>query len=842
MVGLVVVSHSAALAEAALGLALEMVAGQPPRVVLAAGMDDGSFGTDAARVAAAIEEAEDGGGVVVITDLGSAVLSAEMAVEFLPDPDAPVRIVPAPFVEGLLAAVVAAAGGGDLAEVAAQASGALASKREQLGEVDPAPDGAGPGLEPGPPGAGAGQSAEGAGPGGAGPVDAASVGTEAGASADVVLVNPMGLHARPAATLAGALAGFDAEVSLEVPGRRPAPARSPLSVAGLGTRGGDTVRVSAGGPQAQAAVAEAVRLIEEGFGEAGEAPAAAQPDSAVSTGRPAGPGLGVSPGRVVGPAVHMPPPLAAPAEAAAVPPEARPAEARRLEAAASAVVRDLHDRARAAHGDAAAILSATAALAADPGPLEAALALLRDEGLDAERAIWSAYSDVAEQFGAAGGALAERASDVRDLRGRVVAALRGVPAPGVPERDAPFVLVARDLAPADTAGLDPARVLAIVASEGGPTSHTAILARSLGIPAVVGFPGAAALAEGEPVLVDGGSGEVVAGPSEEQSAGALTAPVPKERRAFTGSAATADGHAVSLLANIGTAADAAKAAAAGATGSGLFRTEFAFLDRAQAPSEDEQTELYAGVLRAFEGSKVVLRTLDSGSDKPLPFLDPEPEENPALGVRGLRTAFRHEGLLRTQLAAMARAQTLVPGTQAWVMAPMVATVEEAAWFAGLARAAGLATVGVMIETPAAALSAEHVLEHVDFVSLGTNDLAQYTMAADRLSAPLAALNDPWQPAVLRLIEATVNGAGLASARPGAARRTVGVCGEAASDPLLARVLIGLGVDSLSMSPGALAAVAEALAASTLEQCRAAATAALTATGAREARDAASGVL
>ncbi|WP_394160498.1 phosphoenolpyruvate--protein phosphotransferase [Galactobacter valiniphilus] len=554
-----------------------------------------------------------------------------------------------------------------------------------------------------------------------------------------------------------------------------------------------------------------------------------------------GSGLGVSPGRVVGAAVHMPPPQEAPAEQAPLAPEARTAEARRLEEAASAVVQELNARAKNAHGEGAAILAATAALAADPAPLEAALTLIRDEGAGAEQASWRAYTDIAAQFSAAGGALAERATDVRDLRGRVVAALRGVPAPGVPVRDAPFVLVARDLAPADTAGLDPASVLAIVASEGGPTSHTAILARALGIPAVVGFAGAQALVEGRSVLVDGGTGEVLSAPSAEQAAGAATAPSVRERAAFSGSGATADGHAVQLLANVGTAADARKAAAAGATGCGLFRTEFAFLDRAQAPSEDEQAELYASVLRAFEGSKVVLRTLDSGSDKPLPFLHPEAEENPALGVRGLRTAWKHEGLLRTQLAAMARAQAAVPATQAWVMAPMVATAEEAAWFASLAREAGLENVGVMVETPSAALGAEHVLAHVDFVSLGTNDLAQYTMAADRLSAPLAALNDPWQPAVLRLIAATVNGAGLAAAS-GGARRPVGVCGEAASDPLLARVLVGLGVDSLSMSAGALAAVAEGLASSTLEHCRAAATAALSAPGAREAREAASGLL
>jgi len=809
---------------------MEMVAGDPPRVQLAAGMADGGFGTDAARVAEAIEAAQDGDGVVVLTDLGSAVLSAQMAVEFLPDPDAPVRIVAAPFVEGLLAALVRAAGGGSLDQVAAEAAGALRPKAEQLGE-DSLPDVAWPGEADAP--------------------DAVRA---------VVLVNSLGLHARPAAQFAAAASTLDAEVAVSVPGRKPVPARSPLAVAGLGTRGGDEVTLGASGPGAREAVDALAQLILGGFGEAvvvpepwgtaipGAAPSAdgAPLDASVaggeSPGAPSAPGgttrgLGVSPGRVVGLVARMPEPLAAPVAAPALAPGVRDAEAGRIAEAARGVGRELLRRAEAASGEAADILEASAAIVEDEGALDEAARAVRSQGVSAELAVWNAFGAVADGFRSAGGRLAERASDVLDARRRIVAALRGVEPPGVPQRDEPYVLVARDLAPADTAGLSPRTVLAIVASEGGPTSHTAILARSLGIPAVVGLPGAPDLVDGSTVLVDGATGEVLVDPGAEAREGAGTArdalvrEVRDER--LEGHAVTADGHEVKLLANVGGAADARGAAALGVSGVGLFRTEFAFLDRADAPGEEEQARLYAEVLRSFPGGRVVLRTLDSGSDKPLPFLHPAREENPALGVRGLRTAREHPEILSTQLAAMAAAAREVPGTEAWVMAPMVATAQEAQWFASLAREAGLEHVGVMVETPAAALCSGAVMESLDFVSLGTNDLAQYTMAADRLSVELSELNDPWQPAVLRLIASTVEGAGS---------KPVGVCGEAASDPLLAAVLVGLGVSSLSGTPRVLPAVRRSVGAATLAVCREAAGVALSARGAREAKAAAREVL
>ncbi len=290
-------------------------------------------------------------------------------------------------------------------------------------------------------------------------------------------------------------------------------------------------------------------------------------------------------------------------------------------------------------------------------------------------------------------------------------------------------------------------------AEGGPTSHTAILARALGIPAVVSCPEVLAIAEGTVLVLDGATGTIDAAPDEATVTEARdrAARAAARNRRWDGPGATADGHRIKLLANIGDAAGAQAAAAAGAEGVGLFRTEFLFLDRADEPSESEQTESYAAVFGAFgEGTKIVVRTLDAGADKPLPFLDQGEEANPALGVRGLRIGLAQPEVLDKQLRAIAAAARSTKA-DVWVMAPMVAVLSEAQAFDRHAREAGLRTTGVMIEIPAAALSAREMLGAVDFVSIGTNDLAQYTLAADRMSGPLAALNDPWQPALLRLI-------------------------------------------------------------------------------------------
>jgi phosphotransferase system enzyme I (PtsI) len=560
-------------------------------------------------------------------------------------------------------------------------------------------------------------------------------------------------------------------------------------------------------------------------------------------------GTPVVPGLAYGPVLLVAQEVSAEAIAAYADPGQTDAQAAMAEydAAAEAVAAGFNARAEAAHGAATQVLTASAGLARDPG-LRQAVATRVEGGAALLEAVHQGVAQFVEVFTAMGGLMAERATDLRDIERRLVARLVGEPEPGVPRPDVASVLVAVDLAPADTAGLDPALVLALVTEKGGATSHTAIIARQLGIPCVVGVAGVLDLVPGEPVLVDAGAGTLDPTVDPEE-AGARVAADRAARvavEAWTGPARTTDGLHVKLLANVADGSSARRAAEAPVEGVGLFRTELCFLDTREEPSVEDQASTYAEVLAAFgpqsgqgsgrEGGQgrgpaerhVVVRTLDAGSDKPIAFASLPEEDNPALGVRGLRLATLHAGLLDRQLDAIAAAARTT-GTDTWVMAPMVATVAEARGFAEQARSRGL-KAGVMVEVPSAALLADRMLEVVDFLSIGTNDLAQYAMAADRLAADLAHLTDPWQPAVLQLIAATAS-AGRAADKP------VGVCGEAAADPLLAVVLIGLGVTSLSMAPTAVRSVGAQLSAVSTDTCAEAADAALAASDPAAGREA-----
>lgn len=552
-------------------------------------------------------------------------------------------------------------------------------------------------------------------------------------------------------------------------------------------------------------------------------------------------GVGVSPGRIVGPVRQMPRPVSEPSVGEKWSNTTVDDETARLKTAAKTVQAELQKRADSATGDARAVLEATAMMAADPMLLKSANALIV-AGTSAERAVWEAGAQVADMLRGLGGYMAERTQDVLDVRSRVVAELRGQPAPGIPTADHPFVLAAEDLAPADTATLNPERVLALITSSGGPQSHTAILARALGLPAVVAARGVEDIEDGTEVFVDGAAGTVLTGPGDvERTASVIWAEQARSLGTYSGTCTTTDGHRVPLLANVGAGTDARKAAEAGAEGVGLLRTEFCFLDRDTEPTVAEQSAAYRQVFDAFPDGKVVVRTLDAGADKPLPFLTDASEPNPALGVRGYRTELSTPGVVDRQLKAIAEAADGAT-TDIWVMAPMISTAEEARRFADSCAAAGLKVPGVMVEVPSAALTSRTILQHVNFASIGTNDLTQYVMAADRQLGPLAALNDPWQPAVLELIRLTVAGAAAArgetdhDAQDGAGEdKSVGVCGEAAADPALAVVLVGLGVQSLSMSSRALAAVAAVIGSVSLAEAQELAEKALAAPTALEAR-------
>ncbi|WP_236968233.1 phosphoenolpyruvate--protein phosphotransferase [Microbacterium aurantiacum] len=540
-------------------------------------------------------------------------------------------------------------------------------------------------------------------------------------------------------------------------------------------------------------------------------------------------GVGIGLGVAQGPVARMAEPLPAPLdEPSALTPDE---ETARVTDAVAAVARELEERGAQAGGAARDVLEAQAMMAEDPTLADEVGTRIR-AGKTGEFAVHDAFASFREQLTALGGYLGERAADLDDVAQRVIARLRGVAAPGVPDPGHPFVLVAKDLAPADTALLDLDKVLALVTTEGGPTSHTAILAREKSIVAIVGAGAAKDLVDGETVIVDAAKGVVTTDPTDEERAQAQHR---ADARASAASApitdgALADGTAVPLLANLGNPAAAAEAVALGAEGVGLFRTEFLFLSSAQAPTVEQQREAYTQLLGAFPGKKVVVRVLDAGADKPLPFLNDAHEENPALGLRGLRALRASEDILREQLTALAEADAATDA-DLWVMAPMVSTVEETEYFTAVAREYGVKTAGVMVEVPSSALLADHILASADFASIGTNDLTQYTLAADRLLGSVASFQDPWHPAVLRLIR-EVGRAGAARGKP------VGICGEAAADPLLAVVLVGLGATSLSMAPTALADVRATLLEHTLDDARAIADATLAATDAATARAAA----
>jgi phosphocarrier protein FPr len=460
--------------------------------------------------------------------------------------------------------------------------------------------------------------------------------------------------------------------------------------------------------------------------------------------------------------------------------------------------------------------------AADAAIFEAHLMLLEDTDLldDARRRIddgagaasaWdAAVRRVVEEFRQlADEYLRARTADVREVGDQVMRHLLGISALA---RTFSGVVIAADLTPAEAADLEPGVVAGIVLVNGSPTSHAAILARAKGIPMLTGAAGSLlALANGTPIAFDGSSGELVVDPDPSVLADFAERAANSARKqaavqaAAAGPAVTRDGFVIAVTANIGSLDEAKAAADAYADGAGLVRTEFLFHTRAEPPSRDEQESIYRGIADAFGGRPVVFRTLDAGGDKPLPFAPVAPEHNPYLGVRGIRLSLRHKALLRDQLAALVRVATDVP---IGVMFPMVSTLDELIEARALllevadGRLPDGLEVGVMVEVPAVALKAGRFADHVDFFSIGTNDLTQYALAAERGNAAVAQLSDALDPGVLRLVSEVC--------RQAAGRAKVSVCGEVASDPVAAGLLIGLGVESLSVSVPAIAGIKQML--------------------------------
>ena len=833
MVGIVIVSHSARLAEGVRELAEQMTQGRVPLAV-AGGIDDpdNPIGTDAMKVLEAIDAVYSDDGVVVLMDLGSALLSAEMAVEFLPEEQQPhIHLCSAPFVEGAYAAVVQASTGAPVQSVVAEAAGALAVKVAQLGGAVE-----GQGSVPSPSGRGLGRGS-----------DAAEQAQE------IVLTvrNRLGLHARPAARLVSTAGRFTADVELIREGR-PANAKSINQVATLGVRQGDTITIRAAGPDAAAALAALQALADDNFGDREEGQGRRGPDGSPGARRPTDPlstdplnpvslkGIPASPGVAIGPSALYRP---RPPEVVTRSIEDTAGEWRRLQDAV-AVARDeigaLHRRAVAQVGpDEAAIFEAHLLFLQDPLLVEATRDRIYAEKINAEAA-WqgqtadmaATYRDMADDY------MRARAADVEDVAQRVLRGLMGVAPPSL-DLAAPAILIAADLTPSDTARLDRERVLAVCTELGGATAHSAILARALGIPAVVGLGHAVwQVAEGQRVAVDGDAGALWPQPDEAQVAElaarreAWLETQRRDKAAGQGAAVTPDGHRVEIAANVGSPNDVAPALEFGAEGVGLFRTEFLFMDRAAAPSEEEQFEAYRRAARAAGDRPLIIRTLDVGGDKPLPYLDLGDEANPFLGWRAIRFCLARPDVFMPQLRAILRASAPEDGPRCVkLMLPMIGTPAEvraaramlAAAQAEL-RAAGVPfdedmEVGIMIEVPSAVAVADQLAREVDFFSIGTNDLTQYVMAADRGNARVAELANALQPAVLRMVREAADAAHAAGI-------WIGMCGELAGNALAAPVLVGLGLDELSMSAPSIPAVKAAVRRFPLADAQRMATAAL----------------
>jgi multiphosphoryl transfer protein len=803
VVGLVIVSHSAKLAAGVAELA-RAVAAPGVRIAATGGLSqpDEALGTDAQQVLAAIEHAYSDDGVVVLMDLGSAVLSAEMAVDQLDSARrARVALCDAPLVEGAVAAAVQAGLGSTLQQVVDEARKALAPKTSQL-RPSGAPDGA---AVPDQGGLSARPAAD----------------PEAGLR--LVVQNRLGLHARPAAQFVQTAAGFAADIQVRnlTTGRGPVSAKSINGVATLGVRQGHEILVTAGGPEAQPALDALRALAAAGFGEVEPAvvvPAAeASPPGAATSagiaGLPASPGIAVGPARFFHPAL---PPVSA--HTVADPQGQWQALLAALEKTRRQIERSRDAVAGRAGTYAAAIFDAHRLFLDDEALLDPARQAIFTEHLNAA----AAWQRATEQVAAAYRGLDDeyqraRAADVVDVGRRVVQNLLGGE-PAAPALIEPGILVASDLTPAETAHLDPAVVQGICTALGGPTSHSAILARTLGIPAVAALgEQILAVPEGTLLVVDGDAGNVIPDPgpaivAEYERRAAKARALHPARGPALGPALTRDGRHVEVAANIGSVADARAAVANGAEGVGLFRTEFLFLDRAKAPDEDEQFAAYRAVAQALNGRPLIIRTLDVGGDKPLPYLEMPGEDNPFLGWRAIRLCLARPEFFKVQLRAIVRIAAEFPLK---VMFPMITVLEE--WrSARLLLAEARADVrrrgqpvpdhvdtGIMVEVPAAALLAGAFAAEVDFFSMGTNDLAQYTFAAERGNPRVAGLADALHPVMLRLIEKVVDAAH-------AHGKWLGICGELAGEAAAVPLLAGLGVDELSMAPAAIPRAREAI--------------------------------
>ncbi|MBH8560796.1 phosphoenolpyruvate--protein phosphotransferase [Nostoc sp. CENA67] len=825
MVGIVIVSHSKLLALGVQQLAVQMVQGNVPLAV-AAGIEDAEnpLGTDPMQVYEAIASVFSDDGVLVLMDLGSALMSAEMAIEFLPEAQRKqVYLCEAPLVEGAIAAVVAAAAGKNIQQVIAEARDALVAKATQLGIVS-------------------------------GQLSVVSGEFESHSEYPtqeirLTVSNRLGLHARPAALFVATASRFQSQIKVKNLTRNTEFVRgdSINQVAILGVRQGHELAISATGADADEALAALQALFATNFGEDDTALPPVTTQHQVTPATPGElSGIAASPGVAIAPVVHYQSPIIPVPQYHVDNPET---EWRRLQTAihtAQQEIQALFSHASIQIGDAeAAIFDAHLLFLEDPVLLEAVHERILDHHLNAEAAWQAVVDEVANSYRTLEDSyLQERVEDVVDVGQRVLRLLVGN-VPSELHLAEPAILVATDLTPSDTAALDPTKVLGICTTHGSATSHSAIIARTLGIPAVLGVDTDVLLLEdGTLMALDGESGKAWVEPEPdildllEAKREAWQTATQEAQAAAHQPAITRDGKQVRVFANIGSISDVQVAVANGAEGVGLLRTEFLYLGRTNAPTEEEQYTVYQAIAQVLDGRPLIIRTLDVGGDKPLPYIVKVPEANPFLGWRGIRFCLDHPDLFKTQLRAILRASA---GHNIKVMLPMIATVTEVRAAKAILneaqaelKQANIAfdkaiAVGIMIEVPAAVAIADQLAGEVDFFSIGTNDLSQYVMAGDRTNPRVASLADALHPAVLRMVQQTVQAAHAAGI-------WVGLCGELAADTLATPILLGLGLDELSVNPQTIPVIKQAIAQLSVDEAVAIAASALQQDSATQVRN------
>ena len=645
-----------------------------------------------------------------------------------------------------------------------------------------------------------------------------------------------GLHARPAARIAHELRSKEASVVLKVRDRA-ADARSVTSLMALGVTHAEEVTLEATGPDAAIALEAIARfLVEDSPAPSGAFTRQGRPHAQrLATEENTFVGIVANGGVAVGPAVQLRPQTCAVPEAGKDPTQ----DASELERARATVREALEKRRSSVHVTHSELAAAHLELLDDPAILataHAALAAGKSAGFAWRRAIReqvAALERVDDEY------LRERVADLLDLEAQVLLALGYTDVAGIPTLPEGAILLASDLLPSQFVALEPVRIGGICLAGGGPTAHVAILAAAVGLPMLVAIGDALlSVREGAVVILDANAGTLRTRPTQEQieqAEAALAIARQLRQRALARAceeACMADGRRVPVYANLGSTEEAALAIAHGADGCGLLRTEFQFLDRSTAPDAEAQYLAYQAIATALAGRPLTIRTLDAGGDKPIAYLPQIVEENPALGLRGVRTSLRYRELLRTQLRAILRVR---PAGQCRILLPMITDIDDLVAIRAELEALTDAepesraiSVGVMIETPAAALLASKIAAHADHLSIGTNDLTQYVLAMDRGHPDLAARVDGLHPAVLKLVAGTVEGAGVHG-------REVAVCGNLAADPAALPILLGLGVHEISVVPTAIAAIKERIRSLDEAACRSLARRALECATATEVR-------